>query len=174
MFSAKILEQTTQQVTCIEHNKQAASDLAKIFQSRINVIDGDMHRVISLAGPHDAAVVYGVLYHSASPFLVLEEIVNYTKPEFILLEVWDLFTNFIGHHTEICNEPGYRYSELATCGIALDVPMNIWETAMTNLGYSEVDRFVIADLDEFKQIRLECPDTIFKEAGIYTVWKRKN
>lgn len=175
IFSNKILEQTTEKLTCIEYNKEAVRDLQVKFQSKanFNIVVGDMHFEIPKCGPHDAAVVYGVLYHSASPFLILEHIANYINPEFILLEVWDLGLRELSYHHEKCNEPGYRFADFKTCGIALDIPMEIWSLAMTNLGYKEVDRFLLKELYDYKQIILECPEATQKKDGIYTVWQRQ-
>lgn len=173
LFSAKILEQTNQKVTLIEYDKEAVLFITKKFQSRVNVISGDIHNEIPHCGLHDAVVIYGVLYHSPHPFLILEDIVNYTNPEFILLEVWDLGTNMMTYHPEIVNQPGYRFSKLKTCGIALDIPMTVWAQVMANFGYNNVDQFSLKELDEYKQIKQDYPECNFKCDGVYTVWQRQ-
>ena len=69
-FTKQILNRTNQ-VTCIEYNHDACDELRNTFGDTITVIEEDFHTSVRTIGQFDAAVVYGVLYHSCAPLMIL-------------------------------------------------------------------------------------------------------
>jgi 2-polyprenyl-3-methyl-5-hydroxy-6-metoxy-1,4-benzoquinol methylase len=134
-FTAKLLDYTGN-VTCLEMNKAETDQLAIKFP-QATVINDDFHTALRSLGEFDAVVVYGVLYHSCAPLLILEDIVNYSKPKLILME------SFISHgqpskvsfKEETTNEPGMRQSKSKTCGFVFSLSDEIYTKSLENMGY---------------------------------------
>jgi SAM-dependent methyltransferase len=134
-FTAKLYEYTND-VTCLELNKKEADKLAIKFPNA-TVVNDDFHFALRTLGEFDAVVVYGVLYHSCAPLLILEDIVNYTKPKLILMETFiTKSTSDISVVAEPLNEPGMRYSKTQTCGYVLNVSDEVYTKSLENMGYS--------------------------------------
>jgi SAM-dependent methyltransferase len=136
-FTKEILTYTDR-VTCVELSRSACRVLCETFGNSITVVEEDFHTAMKTVGKFDAVVVFGVLYHSPGPLLVLEDIANFVKPTYILLECWS--TNPTGVHVdfdEIANTPGNRFAGAQDCGISLVLGKDILLTALSNLGYTK-------------------------------------
>lgn len=165
-FTKHILERTDKQVTCIENNAYACEILQENFGDRINLVKGDFHYAIREQTEHDAAVIFGVLYHSSSPLMVLEDIVNFVNPKTILLETWRQLGT-ITIQPEPLNIPGYLFPAKKTSGFSIAIADTIYIDALKNMGYTLESRFEIN-----QQLNLSLGD--FKDNGIYMVFKRTN
>lgn len=133
-FTAKLLDYTGN-VTCLEMNKAETDQLAIKFP-QATVINDDFHSALRKLGQFDAVVVYGVLYHSCAPLLILEDIINYSKPKLILMETFiTATTNEVSVVEEPLNEPGMRYSADRTCGFVLNVSDAVYTKSLENMGY---------------------------------------
>jgi len=129
----------------IEGDKKACRRIKKISGIN-NIIHDDVMQNLISPRPFDVVVCFGVLYHLHSPLHLLELIVNYCDPEYILLDC--------------CMEPDelsfkYEMPDLAgnaqirdgwkSCSKNLVLPFLIYLDVMQNLGYNLdlVDRLQI-------------------------------
>jgi 2-polyprenyl-3-methyl-5-hydroxy-6-metoxy-1,4-benzoquinol methylase len=129
-FTKHILKYTNN-LTVIELNRDAAQRLKNNFPT-VNVIVDDFNHCLNSVGEFDAVVLYGILYHSPSPLNIIEHVVNFIKPKYILLE------NLLGIDSEdriiaayeLPNGPGMRYSDYKTSNIVMSYGQNHLNFAM--------------------------------------------
>jgi hypothetical protein len=120
----------------IEGDKTACRKVKKI-QGISNIIHDDVMQNLISPRPFDVVICFGVLYHLHSPLHLLELIVNYCDPEYILLDS--------------CMEPEelafkYEMPDIAgnaqirdgwkSCSKNLVLPFLIYLDVMENLGYT--------------------------------------
>lgn len=165
-FTEHILARTNKQVTCIENNPEACEVLQGKFSDIINLVKGDFHYAIREQTHHDAAVIFGVLYHSPAPLMILEDIVNFVNPDTILLEAWGQIIP-ITIDPEPLNVPGYLFPSKKSSGFSISIADNIYSDALKNMGYNLESRFEIN-----QHLNLSLGD--FKHNGVYMVFKRMN
>jgi 2-polyprenyl-3-methyl-5-hydroxy-6-metoxy-1,4-benzoquinol methylase len=135
-FTDLLLEADPTKVTLIEANPQSIKILNEKFtQDNVKVIHGDMHYDLDRVGQVQVAVVLGVIYHTPSPLMLLESIVNRCNPDTIII---DNHGNMLGITEEVSNEPGMRFTvkDKRTCGLVVTINSDILIKAMYNLGYS--------------------------------------
>lgn len=92
---------------------------------------------------YDVVVCFGVLYHLHSPIHLLELIVNYCQPKYILLDSVGIFNESnaeLKFVDEEVNTPGNRYvrSNFKSSGLKLHCPGKVIQLAMSRLGYELV------------------------------------
>ena len=84
--------------------------------------------------------------------MLLENIVNLSNPTFIVVDNSAQYNGNdvpVRYYEEEMNTPGSRFQQNKTCGLSVDLPYNIFEKAMLNLGYQVIyhdktmDRFNI-------------------------------
>jgi SAM-dependent methyltransferase len=167
MFTQYLLEYTNN-VTAIELNQVVADNLASNYPC-VNIIVDDFNECLRTIGEFEAVIVYGVLYHSHVPLKILEDIANFVKPKYILLE------NLMGSNSgdtiyidyEEPNINGMRFTKLKKrCNIVLSLGQNIFNRAMTNLGYTQVDFYDVSMQSNLVQLPGEQ-----KISAYYTTWK---
>jgi len=131
--SKLILAQCPTELTVVEPNKNANSQLTKLNID--NIVNDDIFHYLQTKQSFDVVVCNGLLYHLHSPIYLLELITNMVSPEYLILESTHQ-ENF--HITnEIDNIPGYRHVDInwQSCKINLLIPNNYYMIMMTNLGY---------------------------------------
>jgi 2-polyprenyl-3-methyl-5-hydroxy-6-metoxy-1,4-benzoquinol methylase len=74
-------------ITAIEGNRHAVEVLARRLGTRVQIVQGDLHRELwrRRRGAYDVIVCAGVLYHSAHPFWILEGIAR-LAPRLMLID----------------------------------------------------------------------------------------
>jgi hypothetical protein len=169
LFSKKILEKTSD-LTAIDLDPTAISYMAEMYP-QIKCMEYDMHEFVKIPEYYDAVVVYGVLYHSPCPLIILEDIANNIKPKFMLLEtLWQGHNDrLIASAPEQINFPGSRWvGDKKHCGVALNISQILLEQVMPNLGYELVNKFTTGDIPGYTDIY-----TNYKPGGTwcYTNWK---
>jgi SAM-dependent methyltransferase len=129
----EVIKHNPKSLVLLEANK-IASDVVRERFPLATVIHGDMHADLNQVGTIDIALVLGVIYHSHSPLLVLEELVNCCDPQDIVL---DIMSPTFEWHPELVNSPGMRHTTVdkKTCNIVITIDNKLTITAMTNLGY---------------------------------------
>jgi SAM-dependent methyltransferase len=159
----------TQDVAVIELNELAADELKRLYPV-VNVIKDDFNECLRSVGEFDAVVVYGVLYHSHVPLKILEDIANYVKPKYILLEniLGAKSSNTVTVEIEEPNVVGMRFSKMKSCNIVLSLGQDIYNTALINLDYIQVDEFDVNKQDDL----MGTPGEL-KKLAYYTTWKLK-
>lgn len=120
----------------IEGDKQACQFLKKISGIN-NIIHDDVMQNLISPRPFDVVVCFGVLYHLHSPLHLLELIVNYCDPEYILLDcvMEQEQLSFLHEQTDISGSAQTR-NGWKTCSKNLVIPFLIYLDAMKNLGYT--------------------------------------
>jgi hypothetical protein len=134
-ISERIIKHRPTNLTLIEANRDAANQLKlNPNLASCKIILGDMHYDLNQVGQVDVAIVFGVIYHSHAPLLLLEELVTHCIPQTILLDNPGIRLSW---GQEIINSPGMRYvtSNKKTCGIVIEIDEELLTTAMINLGY---------------------------------------
>ena len=129
----------------IEGNEQACQILKKISGIN-NIIHDDVMQNLISSRPFDVVVCFGVLYHLHSPLHLLELIVNYCDPEYILIECI-MEQGKSSFFYEQVNIPGYAQTRNGwkSCSKNLAIPFSTYLDVMKNLGYNLdlVDRLQI-------------------------------
>lgn len=141
-FSDLILSKNPKNLFLVEPSLSATNHLQRKFQQQNNVqiINEDIFDCIDffVNKKIDVVVIFGLLYHLASPFDVLEKIANHIKPNFICLDNCSGDSQDILINNEQINEPGNRQSKLRTVGISLIIPDKVLKVALKNLGYNKI------------------------------------
>jgi hypothetical protein len=174
-FTAELIARNST-VTCIEKYPPAVDILRRTFPTA-TVIDADFHLAVRTPKKFDAVVLYGILYHSPSPLSIIEDIVNYSDPDTILLETWKVPQFYVDQplvdvqvHEELVNVGGYRQVDAPkTCGLAMSLSKHIYVKAMHNLGYVIKSEFNVTDTPELLALVNELN---FKVAGEYTIFTK--
>lgn len=157
----------TRDVTVIELSKTQA-DILKSNYPMVNVLVDDFNECLRTVGQFEAVVVYGVLYHSHAPLRLLEDIANYVKPQYILIE------NILGSGSgnwaivdeEEPNTNGMRFSQNKSCKLVISLGQTWYAQALTNLGYRKVEVF-----DVGREPDLMASPGNLKKPAFYTTWK---
>jgi hypothetical protein len=134
-FTKEILVHEPKQLTLLEASFDVCNLLKKYFlNANVKIINGDMHKDLSLIGKVDVAILLGVIYHSHAPLYIFEELVNICNPEIIII---DNPGNFFNWGVEKTNYPGMRYTigNTKTCNIVITIDEKILISALENLGY---------------------------------------
>jgi len=136
-----ILNQNPQYVECIEPNCLTARDLKNI--PLVNkVVEEDAWLCINQENLFDVVVCFGLLYHHHSSLQLLEQIVNYNKPKYILLDNVDSSVLSVG--VEPVNNLGDRQvaDRWQHAGINIVLPFSIINQALSNMRYKlhQVDK----------------------------------
>jgi len=171
-FTKQILNYTDR-VTCVEFNDGACDTISDTFRDSVTVVNEDFHAYVKTAKQFDAVVVYGVLYHSCAPLMVLEDIANQISPKYILLESHHHdpeYPHNVKVNMEIPNLPGERYADSKTCGISLSLSKTVMELAVNNLGYIKQREFNLAD--SFRFHSNQSPFAKSKESSIYLLFEK--
>lgn len=157
----------TNKVTVVELDSDMLASLRKIYPL-VKVVEDDFNECLRDIGQFDAVVVYGILYHSTVPLKVLEDIANYVKPKYILLEniLGSNSGNVVTVEKEVPNVNGMRFVRSKSCNLVFSLGQNYYEIAMSNLGYDMIKDFDVAKRDDLVSL----PGDVKKRA-YYTTWK---
>lgn len=119
----------------IEADKKCIPYLKKIKVDKL--INDDIFHVLTKEEKFDVVVCFGVLYHLPNSLYLLELIVNYNSPNFILLDCVN-DDQEIKTLPEIANKSGQRQTRKnwKSCGLNLVLPFKDINLALTNLGYT--------------------------------------
>lgn len=126
--------------TAVENNPRCVPHLRERFGDRLQIVAGDMHHALWEFRPRtfDVVVCAGVLYHSASPFLLLEAMA-YLAPERILIDTLNEGVSdvqaVVPHMVNSCN---YRYNRRPDCGFSVVLGDRLIVQAMEKLGYGDI------------------------------------
>lgn len=150
------------QILCIDGDSSVVEHIRNQNHDNVSVIEGDFHDMIRTVGKYNAVVLYGVLYHSHAPIMLLEDVVNYIEPEIILIEALHA-VDCCGHSFEESNKTGNRFSK---------------NKKLSNLTFNvgfPVQRKVLENMDYTCIKEIQCPhgSTEFKKNFIYGVFKKK-
>lgn len=136
-FTEKLLTYS-KSVTVIENNSVCIPYLKKKIGRRGLVIEGDMHSALRdlKPGSIDIVVCAGVLYHSASPFYLLEGICQ-LRPQKVLV---DTFTNSRSKGISLnqsvpLNEINFRYNRGPDCRMSVLLGSEVIQKSFLNMGY---------------------------------------
>jgi SAM-dependent methyltransferase len=136
-----ILDQGPQYVECIEPHRECAQDL-KSVPLIDTVVEGDAWLCINQENLFDVVVCFGLLYHHHSSLHLLEQIVNYNKPKYILLD--NVEVHSLTSNVEPVNNLGDRQvaNEWKHAGINIVHPFSTINQALSNMGYelTQVDK----------------------------------
>lgn len=101
---------------------------------------------------YDVVLCCGILYHLHSPIDLLEKIVNFNDPEYILVTNIDFKSTSLSDNTEPCNEILMRYLDE---GISKPIDRNLYlsqkdlVTCLNTVGYEVVNEITT---DEWKSM----------------------
>jgi hypothetical protein len=160
--SKLIIDNSPSYFEVIEGDKQSCEFLNKISGIN-NIIHDDVMQNLISPRPFDVVVCFGVLYHLHSPLHLLELIVNYCDPEYILLDcvMEQEQLSFLYEPTDTSGNAQTR-NGWKTCSKNLVIPFLIYLDAMKNLGY-------ILDLVDRVQIKNHRP----KNNSWVARWKKQ-
>jgi hypothetical protein len=138
-----ILENKPSRLILLEAcNENVVNHLIPKYKDRAEIIHGDMHYDIHDIGKVDVVVMYGIIYHSHAPFLLLEEVVNHCDPDIILLDAPGSSEGWgkgwgITCVDEETNTPGMRhtFSDWKSCRLVTPLDEGPIIKAMKNLGF---------------------------------------
>jgi hypothetical protein len=106
------------------------------------VVKDDAWVCINQENLFDVVVCFGLLYHHHSSLQLLEQIVNYNKPKYILLD--NVEVHLLTPGVEPVNDLGDRQvaSEWKHAGINIVYPFSTINQALSNMGYelTQVDK----------------------------------
>ena len=138
-FSSTLAEYASE-LTVIENNEKCIPFLKERLPSHVKILQEDIHHYLwkLKPGDYDVIVCAGVLYHSASPFYILEAMA-YLKPKKILI---DSLLAPDGSDVALSlmypvNVNNYRYNAFPDSRMAILLGENMIDRAMRNLGYTE-------------------------------------
>ena len=165
-FTTNLLGYTSD-VTVVEFDLFAVNYLKRKFPT-VKIINKDFNECLPYVGEFDAVVIYGVLYHSHAPLKIMEDIANFVKPKFILLEnvVGLEFKDSVDIWKETPNLHGKRFSDKKTCNLVINLGQSYYDFALGNLGYEKIDEFDVAK-DEYL---MSTPGEL-KKPAYYSTWK---
>ena len=133
--SKLIVDHDPLQFEIVEGNKHACS-LLETIPGVTNIIHDDVMQYLTCPKPVDVVVCFGVLYHLHSPLHLLELIVNYCNPEYILLDCV-MESKEIAFFAEAANLPGNNQirNGWKSCSVNLVIPFLMYLDVMKTLGY---------------------------------------
>ncbi len=127
------LAEIADSVTCIELDSVAVHELRGRLP-HVRVIHADWSEAVrSVSILPDAVILWGVLSHSPGPLALIEDLINYQRPQWVLLESEP--GGLVRCVREAVNQPGQRQSRKPTSGISIQLGSRVYSDAMTNLGY---------------------------------------
>jgi len=137
-------------LTLVEPNTQAAQELKKKY-SQAKVIASDVFEVYRQENLDcDVVVCLGLLYHLHSPFYLLENIVNLSNPNVVILDsVQCQFLGQGGLMPDPTNVPGNMFGNRKIVPYSVSYPFPTIDQAMHSLGYKLIKYH---DLSQFKEI----------------------
>jgi SAM-dependent methyltransferase len=118
------------------------SDACVLFRKRwpnLRLIEQDWTHAVRAPGRYDCVVLFGVLTHTSNPLGLLEDIVQYVKPNRILLESEPGST--VRCVQEALNEPGQGQALRPHSGLSIQLGIDVYRYALHNLGYKEVTHY---------------------------------
>ena len=137
-FSATLAEYASE-LTVIENNEKCIPFLKERLPENVKIFKEDIHHYLwkLKPGEFDVIVCAGVLYHSASPFFILEALA-FLKPKKILI---DSLLAPDGSDVALSlmypvNDKNYRYNEYPDSRAAVLLSENMIDRAMRNLGFT--------------------------------------
>lgn len=146
-----ILSHNPTSVTLVDANPDVIEEMHRLYSSHqidVTVIHSDVHQFYAEQHKSDIVVCCGVLYHLHSPLHLLEQIVNRSDPDTVILDSAPTVNTPVVT-PEPDNVPGNRYTNnWKSCMLNLILHYNDICTAMTNLGYYV--SFVDHDLERFR------------------------
>ena len=142
--SIEILKQQPTNLTVIEGDSNVIPFLKRIKD--LTIIHDDVMLAVNNVGVFDVVVCLGVLYHLHSPMQLLELVVNYCKPKFLILDcVFE--SQQIQFLSEEINVAGSCQSRQGwkSCRVNLVAPFLTYVQVLDNLGYnlSKVNRISV-------------------------------
>jgi SAM-dependent methyltransferase len=114
------------------------SDACQLFRQRwpqLKLIEQDWTHAVRAPGRYDCVVLFGVLTHTSNPLGLLEDIVQYTKPNRILLESEPGST--VRCVQEELNAPGQGQALRPHSGLSIQLGVEVYRYAMMSMGYIE-------------------------------------
>jgi len=132
--STEILKQQPKSLTVIEGDLDRAKLLTE--NKNLSVVNDDIMLSINYVGLFDIVVCLGVLYHLHSPIHLLELVVNFCKPKYLILDC--VFENAqLQFLPESLNVPGHCQTrkDWKSSHINLVVPFLTYLQVLDCLGY---------------------------------------
>jgi 2-polyprenyl-3-methyl-5-hydroxy-6-metoxy-1,4-benzoquinol methylase len=114
------------------------SDACLLFRKRwpkLHLVEQDWAHAVRAPGRYDCVVLFGVLTHTSNPLGLLEDIVQYVKPNRILLESEPGGT--VRCVQEELNAPGQGQALRPHSGLSIQLGIEVYRYAMMSLGYVE-------------------------------------
>ena len=141
-------------IVSVERYDDFFMELSQLFStnSKIELINDDIFYYLMHNKPqYDVVVALGVIYHFTDPIGLLEKIVNYSKPKYIILDSPDSILDIV----EEPGNPGDRQTEqgyVSSC-LSVVVPVETQKKVLENYGYSlikheELGRFDIQSKEQ--------------------------
>lgn len=158
-------------VTVIEYDDKACDNLTAMFGSRITVINDDFHYRVLDSGTFDAVVVLGTLYHSPAPVKLLEDIVKFCDPQWMIVDKTRPVspeTRSIPWDVETINRPGARQDLRRSSGVVFQPDALIIDTTLENLGYALQNEIWVDQTDLIKM-----PGLNFKNGRAISVFENR-
>jgi len=150
-FSELILQKNPNTLCLVEPNKISANNLKKKFHdnSRVSIFENSIFDCIDqfTLKQFDVIIIFGLMYHLASPFDLLEKVVNKLSPKYICIDNPSGTTEQISLTPEIVNEPGNRFDQNKTVGFSINLPEKVLVQAMNNLNYKCVHHRYMAEFE---------------------------
>ena len=151
-FTHTLLHCKPKHITSVERYHNFYNELVHLFFNIKNttLIHDDIYYYLSHYKPKfDIVVALGVVYHFTDPIGLLEKIVNYCKPEYILIDSPDGTLNIV----EEPGNPGDRQNEsdFVSSNITITVPIDLLITVLEKYGYELIKREDISNFGIFSK-----------------------
>jgi len=135
-FTHTLLHCKIKHITCVERYANFYNELVHLFSNNKNtsIVHDDIYYYLSHNKPKfNVVVALGVVYHFTDPIGLLEKIVNYCEPEYILLDSPDGPLNIVDEP----GNPGDRQNEdgFVSSNITITVPIDLLKTVLEKYGY---------------------------------------
>jgi len=131
------LEKYVSELVCVEFNLVSIYNLRNLKTEKMKVYYEDYHNAVRTIGQYEAVVLFNILHHSHAPLGLLEDVVNYIKPNVILLNAIHNGPIEVVITEEISNLFGLRQvSKSNKCSnLVLSISIDRYKEAMSNMGY---------------------------------------
>jgi 16S rRNA A1518/A1519 N6-dimethyltransferase RsmA/KsgA/DIM1 with predicted DNA glycosylase/AP lyase activity len=148
-FSDLIVKKNPKTLTLVEPNIEAVSILEKKFKnnSNVTIINKNIFDYISSVRKFDVVIIFGVIYHMASPFDLLEKVINQCNPEYVCIDNPVGYLKGLSVFDELLNAPGSRYDSKKTVQMSICMEDQILVKAMNNLGYKSLHHRYMAEFE---------------------------
>jgi len=137
-FFTELIASQSSAYTAIELDS-AACEAFRARWPQLRLIEQDWTYAVRSPGRYDCVVLFGVLTHTSNPLGLLEDIVQYVKPQRILLESEPGST--VRCVQEELNAPGQAQTQRAHSGLSIQLGIEVYRYALHNLGYKEVAHY---------------------------------